>query len=62
MMISSADHHDLSGVCPAQSYEIVGQSKGGPLQPVGEGSGVEGAPVAPTLPTSLVRNLLLAPR
>ena len=25
MMISNADHHDLSGMCPAQSYEIVGQ-------------------------------------
>ena len=37
MMIISADHHDLSVVCQAQAYQIVGHQKSGPLQPVGEG-------------------------
>ena len=31
MMISSADHHDLSLVCQAQAYQIVDQQKRGPL-------------------------------
>ena len=37
MIISSADHHDLSAVCHTQDYRIVGQQKSGPLQPVEEG-------------------------
>ena len=42
-MISTADHHDLSGLCEASL--IFGQQKSGPLQPV-EGREGEGAPVA----------------
>ena len=34
MMISIADHHDLSVVCQAHADQIVGQQKSGPLQPV----------------------------
>ena len=37
MMISSADHHDLSVVCQAQAYQIGGQQKSGALQPVKKG-------------------------
>ena len=37
MMISSADHHDLSIVCQAQAYRIVAQQKSVPLQPVEDG-------------------------
>jgi len=36
-MISSADHHDLSVVCQAQAYQIVGGQNSGPLQLVGVG-------------------------
>ena len=43
-IISSADHYDLSLVCQAQVYQIVGQKKK-PLQPVGKGDA--GAPAAP---------------
>ena len=45
MMISSADHHDLSVVCHAQAYQIVTKKKSGPLPPVGWGC--VGAPIAP---------------
>ena len=45
-MFRSADYHDLSVVCQAQAYQIVGQQKSGPLQPV---RGLCGAPIA-TLP------------
>ena len=31
MMISTADHHDLSLVYQAQAYQTVGQQKSGPL-------------------------------
>ena len=31
MMISSADHFDLSAVCQVQAYQIAGQQKSGPL-------------------------------
>ena len=31
MIISSADNYDLSVVCQAQAYQIVGQQKSGPL-------------------------------
>ena len=53
MMISSADHRDLSVVCQAQAYQIVGQQKSGPLQPVKGGGGGAGAPIAPLPPTGL---------
>ena len=41
MMISSADHYDLSVLCQAQAYQVVGQQKMGPLQPVGGGGGLQ---------------------
>ena len=42
MMTSSADHRDLSVVCQAQAYQIVGQQKSGPLQSVrGAGAGAD---------------------
>ena len=39
MMISGADHRDLSVVCQTQAcqLQIVGQQKSGPLHPVGRG-------------------------
>ena len=40
MMTSSADHRDLSVVCQAQAYQIVGQQKSGPLQSV-RGAGAD---------------------
>ena len=40
MMTSSADHRDLSVVCQAQAYEIVGQQKSGPLRGAGAGADV----------------------
>ena len=52
-MISSADHHDLSVVCQAQAYQIIGQQKSGPLEPVREAEGVGGTPIIPPLPTGL---------
>ena len=33
-MVISADHHDLSVVRQAQTYQITGKQKSGPLQPV----------------------------
>ena len=39
MMISSANNYDLSVACQAQAYQIVGQQKSAPLQPVGDGCG-----------------------
>lgn len=35
MMINNAGHHDVSVVCQAQAYQMVGQQKSGPLKPVG---------------------------
>ena len=54
MIVSSADHHDLSVVCQAQAYQIVGQQKSGPLQPAGGREGAV-APIAhpPLYPTGL---------
>ena len=52
-MINSADHHDLSVVCQAQTYQIVGQQKSGPLEPVGGQRGVEADLSHPLLPTGL---------
>lgn len=51
MMISSADHRDLSVMCQAQVYVIVGQQKGRPSQPLG-GAGAP-VPVPSPLPTGL---------
>ena len=51
-IISSADHYDLSLVCQAQVYQIVGKKKGS-LQPVGKGGA--GAPAAPFPPTGFKR-------
>ena len=39
MMISIAGHHDRLMVCQARAYQIVGQQKSGPLQPVGAKGG-----------------------
>ena len=49
-MINGADHHDLSVVCQAQTYQIVGQQKSGPLEPVGGAEGGEGTPITPPTP------------
>lgn len=52
-IISSAYHYDLSLVCQAQVYQIVGKKKKGSLQFVGKGGA--GAPAAPFPPTGLKR-------
>jgi len=49
-MINSADHHDLSVVCQAQTYQIIGQQKSGPLEPVGKAEGGGGTPITPSTP------------
>ena len=59
MMISGADHHNLSVVRQTQAcqLQIVGQQKSGPLHPVGGG---EGAPTASPLSSSLCFRITLS--
>ena len=52
-MINSADHHDLSVVCQAQAYQIVGQQKKVDLCSLCEGGGEGGAGPPIALPLSL---------
>ena len=58
-MINSADHHDLSVVCQAQAYQIVGQQKKVDLCSLCEGGGGVRGPThrTPPLPMGLL-NLL----
>ena len=48
MTISSADHHDLSEVCQAQTYQKVDPFNWG------RGGGAVGTPIATSLPTGLL--------
>ena len=57
MMISSVDHQNLSAVCQAQAYQIVGSQKSGPLEPVGGGGGGCDIDIAPVI--TLVHVLVL---